>query len=215
MGMRLRHRKWTEPVLKAHKDIGMDLTEADPSFLKTFPNVEIGAGEGGFLLALSQEHPDERFLGVEINRNAFAMAVKHGAEAVEKGQAKNFFFLQAPIQRIFSLFPDASLDHLYINFPDPWPKKKHHRRRLSYPPYLKEYYRMLKPGGVLYFRTDNSELFEDSQGYFQEDGEFDVEVVSPFDSTLNPILPTTEYETKFRARGVTIHLLIARKKANP
>lgn len=210
--MRLRHRKWSDEVLEANKDISRNLSDFNPEEVKEYPNLEIGSGCGGFLLGISALHPESRYLGVEINRNAFALAVKKGAEV--KDTQKNFLLLNAPIERIFPLIEDHQLDNIYINFPDPWPKKKQQHRRLSYPTMLKEYLRILKGTGTLYFRTDNSELFNDTVEYFKTVDLYDFEVIEPFYSEKVDYLPKTEYETKFREKGVDIHLLIAHPKKN-
>lgn len=210
--MRLRHRKWSDEVLEENKDISRNLSDFDPEDIKTYNELEIGSGCGGFILELSRRHPDSKLLGVEINRNAFAMSVKK-AKDVKENQ-KNFLLLNAPIERVFPLIKDHQLDAIYINFPDPWPKKRQKHRRLSYPTMLKEYVRLLKDNGTLYFRTDNSDLFADTKEYFAECGLYDTEVIEPFYSEKDNILPPTEYETKFRERGVEIHLLIAKPKSN-
>lgn len=208
--MRLRHRKWADQVLSENKDIGINLSDLDdPKRISAFPNLEIGSGLGGFLLSLSKEHPETTYLGVEVNKNAFAMEIKKAAQ-VKKDQ-KNFLFLNSPIERIFPLIQDNQLDNIYINFPDPWPKSKQHKKRLTYPSRLKEYYRMLKPGGHLYFRTDNVDLYEASLGYFMQSDFKDLVFVTPFYSEKVDFLPATEYETKFRQKGVDINLVIGLK----
>ncbi len=208
--MRLRHRKWSDEVLENNKDISRNLSDFEPEQLKNYPNLEIGCGCGGFILELSRLHPENRYLGVEINRNAFALAVRKGSEV--KKEQTNFLLLNAPIERVFPLIADHQLSNLYINFPDPWPKKRQQHRRLSYPTMLKEYLRLLKEDGTLYFRTDNSDLFRDTVEYFREVGLYDFEVIEPFYSEKVDYLPKTEYETKFREKGVDIHLLIAHPK---
>lgn len=212
--MRLRHRQWADHVLEENKDISRNLSDFDPEQLKTFQNLEIGSGCGGFLLELSRRFPETNFLGVEINRNAFAVAVKKAAEVKET--QKNFLLLNSPIERIFPLIEDHQLDHIYLNFSDPWPKKKQKHRRLTYPTRLREYIRFLKPDGTLYFRTDNIDLFNDSIEYFKEVDLYDIEIIQPFYSENVDYLPPTEYESKFREKGVQINLIIAKpKKANP
>lgn len=208
--MRLRHRKWADDVLLENKDIARNLSDFDPESIKSFQNLEIGSGQGGFLLEVCKRCPDERYLGVEINRNAFALAVKHAAQVKE--ERHNFLLLNAPIERIFPLLSDGQLNCIYLNFSDPWPKKKQHHRRLTYPTLQKEYHRILKDDGTLYFRTDNVGLFEDSVEYFKETGLFDIDIIEPFYSEKVDYLPPTEYEKKFRAQGTEIHVLIAHKK---
>ena len=208
--MRLRHRKWSSSVLEENRDIGKNLSDFVPEEIKTYTDLEIGSGLGGFLLELSKEHPERKYLGVEVNANAFALAIRSGAKVKE--EQKNFLFLNAPIERIFPLFEEGQLSNIYLNFSDPWPKKRQQRRRLTYPTRQTEYYRILKDDGTLYFRTDNEDLFKDSVAYFKEANLFAIEIIEPFYSEKVDYLPPTEYETKFRAKGATIHLLIAHKK---
>lgn len=208
--MRLRHRQWSEKVLEENKDISRDLSDFDPELIPTYQNLEIGSGCGGFLIEISKRHPETRFLGVEINKNAFAIAVKKAAE-IKKDQT-NFLILNAPIERIFPLITDHQLENIYLNFSDPWPKKKQKHRRLTYPTRLKEYFRMLKPDGTLYFRTDNIDLFNDTIEYFNEVDLYNIEIIQPFYSETVNYLPPTEYETKFREKGVQINVVIAKPK---
>ncbi|MDD6241123.1 MAG: tRNA (guanosine(46)-N7)-methyltransferase TrmB [Eubacteriales bacterium] len=210
--MRLRHRKWADTVLSENTDIGKNLADFSPEDIATFTSLEIGSGLGGFLLELSKEHPEEKYLGIEVNANAFALAVRNGAKVKE--EQKNFLFLNAPIERIFPLFQKGQLNNIYLNFSDPWPKKRQQRRRLTYPTRQVEYSRILKEDGTLYFRTDNEDLFKDSVEYFKEANLFDFEIIEPFYSEKVDYLPPTEYEKKFRSKGATIHLLIAHKKKN-
>lgn len=207
--MRLRHKKWQDRVLTENQDIGKDLSSFDPESVKDYQRLEIGSGCGGFLLDMAKKQPEKKFLGVEINQTAFAIAVKKASG--EKEEAKNFTFLNSPIERIFPLVQDEQLESIFINFPDPWPKKRQRKRRLSYPDRLKEYYRRLKKGGKIYFRTDNTDLFNDSVEYFKSVNLYQIEVIEPFLSETQTALSPTEYENKFRAKGVRIHLLIATK----
>lgn len=207
--MRLRHKKWQDRVLGENRDIGKDLSTFDPESVKNYSRLEIGSGCGGFLIDRAKKNPDKNFLGVEINQTAFAIAVKKASD--EKEKVKNFTFLNSPIERIFSLIGDGQLDAIFINFPDPWPKKRQRKRRLSYPDRLKEYYRRLKQGGKIYFRTDNASLFADSVGYFKTVELYSLQIIEPFEVEKQDVLSPTEYETKFRTKGVPIHLLIATK----
>ena len=207
--MRLRHKKWQDRVLTENQDIGKDLSSFDPESVKDYQRLEIGSGCGGFLLDMAKKQPEKKFLGVEINQTAFAIAVKKASG--EKEEAKNFTFLNSPIERIFPLVQDEQLESIFINFPAPWPTKRQRKRRLSYPDRLKEYYRRLKKGGKIYFRTDNTDLFNDSVEYFKSVNLYQIEVIEPFLSETQTILSPTEYENKFRAKGVRIHLLIATK----
>lgn len=208
--MRLRHKKWTNTVLEENKDIGLYLDSFDKEILNNIDYLEIGSGLGQFLLSLSENNQDKNCLGVEINLNAFASSLKKAAEY--KKEITNFKFINSPIDKLLPMFKDKSICNIYINFPDPWPKKKQQHRRLSYPTFLEEYNRILKEGGKVYFRTDNIDLFNDSIEYFENSNLFDVEIIQPFYSENVDYLYPTEYEKKFREKGVMINLLIATKK---
>ena len=153
--MRLRHKKWTNSVLQENEDI--ILKKEDIAEIKSTDLLEIGSGKGRFLLSLAEINKDKKLLGVEININAFASYVKNASQ--RKEELKNFSFINETIDKILPLLDDESIENIYINFPDPWPKNRQKHRRLTYPPYLKEYYRVLKKNGKIYFRTDNSSLF--------------------------------------------------------
>ncbi len=208
--MRLRHRKWTDEVLLNNQDIGLSLDDLNEKFLASFTDLEIGSGLGSFLLSCATKWTERNFLGVEVSKNAFASAIKRAAP--HKEEIKNFRYLNAPIEKVIPLVKDGQFQNIYINFPDPWPKKKHKPRRLTYPNKLKEYFRILKDDGHLFFRTDNKNLFFESVSYFEEFSLFHTTIITPFYSEETEILPSTEYEKKFREKGVEINLIIATKK---
>lgn len=208
--MRLRHKKWTDKVLNENKDISSFLEDIDNKKISSASSLEIGCGLGGFLLSLIIDDPNKFFLGVEINKNAFASCVKK--LAVIKEEYQNFYIVNSPIEKLFDKFSDNQFDNIYINFPDPWPRKREHKRRLTYPTRLKEYYRIINSKGTIYFRSDNPTLFNDSVNYFKETNLFDIKVISPFYVEKENIIPTSEYEQKFRAKDININLLIAKKK---
>ena len=207
--MRLRHKKWTDSVLNENKDISSFLEELDLEKLNKSNSIEVGCGLGGFILSLIKDNPNKFFLGVEINKNAFASCVKKLSSIKE--EYTNFYIVNSPIEKLFEKLNDNQFDNIYINFPDPWPRKREHKRRLTYPTRLTEYNRILKKEGTIYFRSDNIDLFNDSVEYFKQSKLFDIKIISPFYVEKESIIPTTEYEQKFRSLGVKINLLIARK----
>ena len=153
-------------------------------------------------------HPEINFLGVEINRTAFAIAIKK-LLALEK-VPNNIHFLNADIALLLPTIKDESLDAIYLNFNDPWPKKKHNKRRLTYPTKLNEYYRILKTDGTLFYKSDNDVYYEGSKEYFTEFQKFDVEFIDNYEQTdVDDV--QSEYEQKFRAIGKSIHRIIATK----
>jgi tRNA (guanine-N7-)-methyltransferase len=141
--MRLRHKKWAEPLILAHKDVA--LNSDDLTHLPAFSCLEIGSGCGGFLIKMAKAHPEERFLGVEVAYTAFSIAVKKLTE--EEKPLNNIIFINSPSEKLMEFVQPSSLKAVYLNFSDPWPKKRHHKRRLTYPTKLAEYYKALKLGG--------------------------------------------------------------------
>lgn len=112
--------------------------------------LEIGFGGGEHLVAQATAHPDRRFIGVEPFLNGVASCLRH----IEESGAQNIRLHQGDARDVIARLPDASLDLVYILFPDPWPKTRHHKRRLIRPEFLGELARVMKPGAELRFATD-------------------------------------------------------------
>lgn len=205
--MRLRHKPWADDLIKEHKDIALNVDDI-PS-LPDFNVLEVGSGCGGFILQMAEKFPEYQFLGAEVAETAFAIALKKmlGLEKVPT----NVKFINTPIDTLIPAIKDNSLDRVYLNFSDPWPKKRHHKRRLTYPTRLASYFRILKDGGTLFFKTDNVDLYNDSKKYFEQFGQFKFTFIDEY-KEVTPDDVASEYETKFRAKGVMIHKIIAVKE---
>src|SRR5579859_7174841 len=114
-------------------------------------SLEIGFGNGDTLAELARRHPEEDFLGAEVHRPGVGRLLN----ALEAGQLRNVRVACEDAVRLCSeRLPDASLDAVLIYFPDPWPKKRHHKRRLLQPEFAALLAGKLKPGGKLHFATD-------------------------------------------------------------
>ncbi|MEZ5994360.1 MAG: tRNA (guanosine(46)-N7)-methyltransferase TrmB [Hyphomonadaceae bacterium] len=112
--------------------------------------LEIGFGGGEHLVAQAQARPDARFIGVEPFVNGVASCLRH----IEESGVTNVRLHMGDARDVLARLPDASLDLVYILFPDPWPKARHHKRRLIQPAVLERLARVLKPGGEVRFATD-------------------------------------------------------------
>jgi tRNA (guanine-N7-)-methyltransferase len=112
--------------------------------------LEIGFGGGEHLVAQAMAHPAQHFIGVEPFLNGVASCLRH----IEEANAQNIRLHQGDARDVVARLPDASLDLVYILFPDPWPKARHHKRRLIQPEFLSELARVMKPGAELRFATD-------------------------------------------------------------
>jgi tRNA (guanine-N7-)-methyltransferase len=113
--------------------------------------VEVGFGDGETLLALARARPDADFLGIEVHRPG----VGHCLLGIEASQLMNVrLSSHDAVEVLERQVPDGSLDELLLYFPDPWPKKRHHKRRIVQPPFVAVVARKLKPGGTFRLATD-------------------------------------------------------------
>jgi tRNA (guanine-N7-)-methyltransferase len=156
--------------------------------------VELGSGDGSFLIAYARAHPDRNFIGVERLlgrlRKTDRKARRAGVTNLRLVRIEAAYFLTY-------LLPAASAQALHVYFPDPWPKRKHHRHRLvneQFPPLVK---RVLVPGGTVYLRTDDPDYFAQMTAVFGTAREF---VPAPVPVELSGLW--TDFECEFRARGV-------------
>ena len=144
--------------------IGLDVeTLAKPvNFAELFGNahpleMEIGTGKGTFLTEQAKAHPETNFLGVEYARWFWRYASdrlrRNNCQNARTARAEAMYFVREHV-------PNESIDVLHIYFPDPWPKKRHHKRRLIQEPFMKEVMRVLKPGGRLQIVTDHADYFD-------------------------------------------------------
>lgn len=208
--MRLRHKKWAPATIARHPDSALNLDNLDS--LPSFSYLEIGSGKGRFLLTMAKKHPERRYLGVEINYNAFSLAIKL-SEDIEFNDPPlhNFAFINAPFQRVFEKIPKESLDVIYLNFSDPWPRNREHKRRLTYPTFLNSYLSILKDGGLVRFKTDNESLYQDSLKYFASVSQFEMVLEGVYEKEDDDDV-MTEFEQKFREQGKKIFRIVAKKK---
>lgn len=169
--------------------------------------LEIGCGKGAFITGLSKQYPEKRLLAVELVPDVLMMAM----EKAEREGASNVRFLHANADIISDIIPEKSVSRLYLNFSDPWPKKRNAKRRLTSPLFLERYKKILADDGKIIFKTDNKGLFDYSLESFTENG-FTVSEVS-FDLHSDPVFSIdnieTEYEKNFSAKGFLINRLVA------
>ncbi len=117
--------------------------------------LELGCGRGEYTVGLSQLFPDAHCLGVDIQGER----IWHGAKYAEEHNNDNIRFFRAPIRFMLDYVPEHSVDEIWIPFPDPFPRKKSARKRLTSPKFLDMYKKILKPGGVINLKTDNELLY--------------------------------------------------------
>ena len=205
--MRTKYKQWAVDYVDAHPEIAIQKIDINSEFFREKPVIfEIGSGKGDFIAAISLAHPEYNYLAIERVKTVAGMMSK---KLVEQGN-KNVMVFPWNAELIFDEIKDGFVHSIYLNFSDPWPKKRHEKRRLTFISFLEQYYRILKKGGRLYFKSDNDELYE----YTKEELKLTkFKVISDeenymFDPDTDFI---TEYENKFRSVGKSIHRIILEK----
>jgi tRNA (guanine-N7-)-methyltransferase len=160
--------------------------------------LEIGSGKGQFISKLALDYPNDIFIAMEININVCYRIM----EKKEALKLDNLIIILGDASYLNLYFDQETINGIYLNFSDPWPKAKHHKRRLTYPPFLKTYIALLKDDGFLQFRTDHLNLFQDSILYIEP--YFNIIEIN---QNLEKSLYMTEYEIKKRATGPIYQLI--------
>ncbi len=181
-------------------------------WLSDFPafsqlHLELGCGKGRFTAEMAAQHPDILFAAVEKVPDAMVVAM----ERVCARELGNVRFLDRDAANLLEMFAPGEVSRIYINFPDPWPKKKQFKRRLTAPSFQKLYAEVLVPGGEIWFKTDNLPLFEWSVEELRAGGWELREVTNDLHGQgISGVM--TDYEAKFHAQGVKINRLVAVKR---
>lgn len=165
--------------------------------------VEIGSGKGQFITTMALEHPEIQFVAIEkIDSVCYRIAQKK-----EELKIPNLSIILGDAENLETYFENIKIDSIFLNFIDPWPKARHHKRRLTFDSYLTKYVKLLKKDGKIQLRTDHLSLFDDSVEYIEK--HFDI--ISE-DRNLKESQYMTEYEVKKRKIG-PIYQLVAKIKA--
>ena len=212
--MRRRKVKGADIKLLSYKDYVLrDNIEAlkgkwNEKFNNNNPiHVEFGTGRGKFITTLAAQNPDINYIAFEIKEEVLIKGVEKAVEA----NLNNILFAWADVKNILDYFDENELSRVYVNFCDPWPKKRWAKRRLTHTNFLNMYEKVLNENGELHFKTDNQNLFE-----------FSLNEISANDWQLNNISldlansdfenVTTEYEDKFMSYGMKIYRCEAKKR---
>ncbi len=138
------------------EDFATDLQSVSEIIKDRSAIAEIGSGSGGHLIEMAKRNPDKLCFGLEIR---YKRSVRTIEKAI-KDEVSNLYLLRYRGEEIANLFPEKSLARIDINFPDPWPKVRHHKHRLFSPEFLTAISSILTPGGLLSFKTDHQEYFD-------------------------------------------------------
>lgn len=206
--MRMRKKKNGEKRIEACSEYLV--TEPISSFDELFEggskvHIEIGCGKGNFVRGMAQKYPDVNFLAVEKVRDVCCLALEKAKAASEERVRDNVRFYIGDANSLCEILPPHSVDCIYLNFSDPWPKKGHTKRRLTYRGFLEIYRKLLKENGILKLKTDNVGLFDFSLEEFEAEG---LEILMVTRDLHNSEYAEgnvmTEYEKNFSEKGMSI-----------
>lgn len=203
--MRIRKVKNASFILEENPYIINNPNTYKNNWSKVFNNtnpihLEIGCGKGKFLTEKALTNPDINFIGIEKSDSVLV-------RATEKHLSPNIRFILMDAKELNNVFA-KEIDTLYLNFSDPWPKKKHHKRRLTSDSFLKLYESIFKTNIHIIQKTDNTSLWEYSIEEYSKNHFIIEKAIYDYNDEENI---ETEYETKFRAEGLPIHYLEVRK----
>ena len=208
--MRARYKPWAKPFIDENKNIILRFDDIEASSIfKDFISsnnlyLEIGSGKGKFMTSLAAKHPDLKFLCIEKVESVAAQFAK----LVKANKLENILIVCEDFEKIFPSIKRNSVSTIFLNHPDPWPKKRHWKKRLTSLKFLNEYKDILKKDGLLILKTDNDDMFSYSieqlkicdwnitylEYNYKDDDEFDA---------------LTNYEENWQKKGVKIKRLKA------
>ena len=203
--MRTKYKAWTKPYLEEHAEVEITLDALKD--IKEDIYLEIGSGKGQFLLDMAMKFPKLFFIGIERNVTCAGFTCKKLVE----NEITNAKLIRDDAMMVMDSFIEKSVSVIFLNFSDPWPKKRHAKRRLTSNQFLDKYLRVLKDDGKIIFKTDNVDLFEFTKELIEESPFKLVSIDENYDGN-EEFDAQTEYEKDFRSQGVPIHRLVLMKK---
>ena len=209
--MRVRKKKNGEARIEACSELNIEnIDRLKDGFEGIFDaerpmHLEIGCGKGGFAVNMAKKYPDVNFIAMEKCADVCCVALEKAIATKDERETDNLRFIIGDAKTLEESFPSDSLDCIYLNFSDPWPKAGHAKRRLTHRSFLGIYSRLLKKDGILRFKTDNVGLFDFSLEEFEA---FGAEIVwqtrDLHNSEKNCDNVMTEYEKNFSSKGFNI-----------
>ena len=205
--MRLKHIKGSEEIVENSKIVIKSPELYKGKWKNVFKNnnkiyIEIGMGKGSFLIKNARKHRNINYIGVEKYPSVLLNAIK----TIEEENLTNIKIICVDANNIDNIF-DKEISKIYLNFSDPWPKKRHAKRRLSSTEFLKKYDNIFKSEKIIEMKTDNDDLYEYSIESFTNNG---YEVIKTDTNYFDKY--TTEYEDKFIGLGKNInHIYVVKK----
>jgi tRNA (guanine-N7-)-methyltransferase len=169
--------------------------------------LEVGCGTGRYTVGLAELYPQANYIGTDIK----GARMWHGATYVRDKGIKNAAFLRSRVEQIDNYFAPGEVSEIWITFPDPQPRESRERKRLPSKRFLELYTKILKPGGKLYLKTDNADLFAYATEVWQTYTSLEIVQYSTdlYTSGIQgaPTAIQTVYEERYRAQGIPINFM--------
>ncbi|MBV7391583.1 tRNA (guanosine(46)-N7)-methyltransferase TrmB [Enterococcus alishanensis] len=210
--MRVRNRPGAAELVAAHPEyIPNEPKKLKGHWQERFKNsnliqIEIGTGKGQFIVGMAKAHPEINYIGIEMQLSVVSLAL----DKLIAEELPNLQLLHVDGSDLTDYFAENEVDQIYLNFSDPWPKKKHEKRRLTFKTFLAIDEEILKPNGEIHFKTDNQGLFEYSLSSFSKYGMVIEQVWLDLHQSDYQGNIMTEYEEKFSNKGQPIYRVEAR-----
>lgn len=207
----MRNKPWAESYLTEHNDIvGLEAVHAHQVsewFERQQPiHIEVGSGMGKFITTLAQQNPHINYVAIERDKNVMIRVL----DKVREHNLTNIKLLCNDAVILTDYFRQGEVDRIYLNFSDPWPKKRHAKRRLTYRSFLALYQQILREDGELHFKTDNRGLFAYSLESMSQFGMYFTKInLNLHQEDEGDNIPT-EYEHKFAEKGSRIYRMEAK-----
>lgn len=169
--------------------------------------LEIGAGKGGFAVGMSERHKTCAYFAMEKISDCVVLAAEK-AKASDKKLSENLRFIIDTADNLPNIFGSGTVDRIFLNFSDPWSKKGYAKRRLTHRRYLSIYFDLLKDGGRVTFKTDNTGLFDFTLEELSDVGitpDFVTRDLHNSERAEGNIM--TEYEKNFSEQGMAINMV--------
>ena len=202
--MRLRFVKDAKDIIESNKDICITNPIDYQGKWNTFKDykrleIEVGCGKGQLISSMAERFPDNLYIGIE----KFDSVICRAITKVKEKEINNCLLIRYDASHLLEMFNKGEVDKVYLSFPDPWPKARHEKRRLTSPIFMDMYKVILKKNGEIRLKTDNYDLYEyslENMLKYLDNPSYGERVY-----TIDEL--TTEFEDKFRKLGNKIYFI--------
>lgn len=216
--MHIRPKPWARPELEACPYFQIDPRLHYGKWQKTFKHaqalhIELGCGKGRFIAELASQNQDINYLAIDLIDAVLGTARRNIQATYDQANlpVENLQLMSWDAERIDQILsPQDKVERIYINFCNPWPRRKQHKKRLTYSRQLNRYKNFMRTNAEIHFKTDNDDLFSDSLNYFKASGLTIKTQILDLHASTYPDNIETEHEKMYHQQGLPIKFLIAR-----